>query len=74
MNFGEALEALKSGHKVTRSVWGGYWHLLKNAKLENDESIHRLDIIVAVLRDGKGSAPASPYQEDLLSEDWHIVE
>ncbi|SHL17431.1 hypothetical protein SAMN05443507_1525 [Alicyclobacillus tolerans] len=30
-------------------------------------------MIVAYLRDGAGYAPAQPYQQDLLADDWEIV-
>lgn len=77
MNFGEALQALKNGFKVTRSVWGGYWQLYEEVQLlDHKKGIGcPIDkIIVAALRDGGGYAPATPYQEDLLAEDWSIVE
>lgn len=82
MNFGEALQALKDGEKIKRSIWGGYWYLAKKSKLltlpidENRtfyENDYTVDIIVAVLKDDAGVAPAQPYQSDLLAEDWEIV-
>lgn len=81
MNFGEALAALKEGKKVTRSVWGGYWVLIENVALEFDSqndgpypAYGMKQLILAVLRDDQGVAPAQPYQEDLLAIDWSIVE
>jgi hypothetical protein len=80
MNFGQALEALKEGKRVKRAHWGGYWFFAKNpkAKQENPDGYHTSfgfinGLIVAVLKDGGGCAPATPYQEDLLAEDWSIV-
>lgn len=79
MNFGEALAALKEGKKISRSVWRGYWMILNNADILSPSThpkervmINRL--IVAVLAHGKGHAPAMPYQEDILADDWLIVE
>lgn len=81
MNFGEALDALKKGKKVKRSIWGGYWFFSPQAELTEK----RLDgydrgysfnngLIVAVLKDMGALAPAMPYQADLLAEDWQIIE
>lgn len=81
MNFGEALAALKEGKKVARSVWGGYWQLFNfidvTAHPQHNlpgEYFSMKEFIVAVLRDGQGHAPATPYQQDLLAEDWRIVD
>lgn len=82
MNFGEALQALKEGKRVKRSIWGGYWSLIKNAGIAGHtpmldgytRTCHIGEIIVATLKDNGGAAPAQPYQADLLSEDWQIVE
>lgn len=80
MNFGQALEALKQGKKVARSIWGGYWFLAKNPIAKQDKGKGYYDyfsfengLIVAVLKDNGGCAPAQPYQADLLAEDWEIV-
>jgi hypothetical protein len=78
MNFGEALQALKEGKKVTRAIWGGYWELQVDVQLDHykKEQFQKMNIpkfIVAVLKDG-GVAPAQPYQSDLLAEDWQIVD
>lgn len=80
MNFGQALEALKQGKKVARSNWGGYWFLSDYPELrESLEGYIRSyyfknGLIVAVLKDGGGLAPAQPYQADLLAEDWVLVD
>lgn len=82
MNFGEALAALKEGKKVARSIWGGYWMLVGDAHFSGFSgdtwngpvTAQFKYIIVAVLKDNKRYAPAQPYQEDLLAEDWRIVD
>lgn len=83
MNFGEALQALKDGKKVTRSIWKGYWELWNEPILSDDSVIgngykrscqFQNGIIVATLKDFGGVAPAQPYQSDLLADDWQIVE
>lgn len=81
MNFGQAIEALKEGKQVTREIWGGYWFLAKNPRAEQkmDSGYDRAfsfenGLIVSVLRDNGGCAPAQPYQADILAEDWKIVE
>lgn len=67
MNFGKALEALKNGEKVKREKWGGYW------KLENLSDLDS-PIIVAILKSTYKRVAATPYQEDLLAEDWEIIQ
>ena len=80
MNFGEALQAMKEGHKISRSIWGGYWYLATDARMEHDTGGGYMracgfkNIIVAVLKDNGGCAPAQPYQADILADDWKIVD
>lgn len=70
MNFSQALEAIKEGKKVKRAHWGGYW---KKEEFELYGTNEDGEMIVAFLTD-KSIAPATPYQADLLAEDWEIVE
>jgi len=80
MNFGEALQALKEGSKITREVWGGYWFISHNVEFSDGTGNgHQSggifkEIILAVLKDNRGVVPAQAYQEDLLAEDWKIVD
>lgn len=81
MNFGQALEALKQGKKVARAHWGGYWFYTKNPiceqKLDNGYVTgfsFNNGLIVAVLKDFGGCAPAQAYQGDILADDWRIVD
>lgn len=80
MNFSQALEALKQGKKVKRAVWGGYWFIKKNVAVDiipgdSMDSVGVIrEMIVAKLKDNGGYAPATPYQADILAEDWEIVE
>jgi Protein of unknown function (DUF2829) len=64
LTFGDAINALHNGHKVTRAVWGGYW------VIEDNEEFG--EIIVAYLKDG-GKSVATPYNADMLALDWMIV-
>lgn len=70
LSFGKALEYLKDGYKIKRSSWGGYWFI--DEKLIGKNFVFGREVIVAKLKDG-GYAPATPYQEDILAEDWEIV-
>lgn len=84
MNFSDALVALKDGKKIRRSIWGGYWYLANDVQAEHKPTASGYEgpnvgfgmenLIVAVLRNNGGIAPAQPYQADLLAEDWQIVE
>lgn len=81
LTFGQAIEYLKHGRKVKRKDWGGYWFIPnemsfgilmdKETSLYASQSIDTM--ILARLKDG-GYAPAQPYQADILSEDWELVE
>ncbi|HDR7486375.1 MULTISPECIES: Thoeris anti-defense Tad2 family protein [Bacillus cereus group] len=79
MNFGEALEALKKGKKVTRSIWGGYWFMAEkphvNVELENgyERNFYTNPMIFAVLKDNGGVTVAQPYQADILANDWMVI-
>jgi Protein of unknown function (DUF2829) len=88
MNFGQALEALKQGKKVKRKHWGGYWFISQPVIFEGlqviekdgqkgikaDSAIGMNPTIIACLKDNGGYVPATAYQEDLLAEDWEVVE
>lgn len=80
MNFGEALQALKEGRKIKREKWGGYWYLATNVFGEHNALNNKnvpfgmSVIIIAVLEYSEHKVPASPYQSDVLAEDWQIVD
>lgn len=81
MDIGGARDALKAGKRVKREAWGGYWELFKNPLCHqanedqyNSSFEFQNGLIVAVLKDGGGCAPAQLYQADFLAEDWVIVE
>jgi hypothetical protein len=79
MNFGEALQALKEGKKVKREIWGGYWELINEAKVHDCElplpvTFGMSNFIIAILKNSGGIVPAQPYQQDLLAEDWQIID
>lgn len=78
--FSKAFDALnKRGKMITRAIWDGYWYkelIMFNGNEEQGdvyEANHGRSIIMAKLKSGE-FAPASPYQDDLLAEDWMIVE
>ncbi len=80
LSFGDAINALKKGKKVTRAIWGGYWFLSNKPYLNEtkDEgyktSFYLGPTIFAVLKDMGGVAPAQAYQSDMLADDWMVVE
>lgn len=81
MNFGQALENLKMGEKVARAHWGGYWFMPVHAEGQEpipSESLCKpfafnTTLIVAKLKDNGGYVPATPYQEDILANDWEVI-
>lgn len=79
LSFSKALELIKQGKKVKRAGWGGYWFMPSTDVVivfedKNWKTYNMNKMIVACLKDNGGYVPATPYQEDLLSEDWEVVE
>jgi hypothetical protein len=72
MNFGQAIEALKAGKKVSRSGWNGkgMWLALQTPDAHSKMS---LPYIYMSTVDGK-LVPWLASQTDVLAEDWGIVE
>jgi hypothetical protein len=72
MNFGQALEALKSGKKISRSGWNGaemYAELVPAKDFQFSELLPFF-----VLKNVKNSFNTwVPSISDLLAEDWEIV-
>lgn len=72
MNFGQAIEALKSGKKVARKGWNG-----KNMHLElqrpDEHSKMTLPYIFMYTAQGD-NVPWLASQTDMLAEDWVTVE
>jgi len=66
LTFGQAIVAMKQGKKIARSLWGGYWTLEEIEEVTNST-------IVATLRSGNRTV-ATAYQEDILAEDWEVVD
>lgn len=63
MDFGNALNALRAGHKVTRGKWiEGLWLSINDDK-----------IVMASVRMGDMEV-WSGHSEDLLASDWEIVD
>lgn len=81
MNFGKAIEALKDGKKVTRKGWNGkgmYLFLCFPASIEpkadNVEIYSARQSIAIRTVDSSIVVGWNPSQEDMLAEDWVIVE
>lgn len=81
MNFGKAIEALKDGKKVARSGWNGkgmYLFLCFPAsiepKAENVEIYSARQSIAIRTADSSIVVGWNASQEDMLAEDWMIVE
>jgi len=77
MNFGEALEQLKAGHKVQRVGWNGAgMHLAIQFCDEHSKMTHSYFIIITIpeCKEGTRLLPWQPSQVDLLADDWNIVD
>lgn len=81
MNFGQALEALKSGQKVARKGWNGKGIYIE---LQNPDEHSKMTLpYIYIVTNGlvtdnpdapKGVVPWLASQTDMLAEDWCIVE
>ena len=71
LNFGDALNALKSGEKIARTGWNGkgMWLALQVVD-ENSKMGHNYPYMKGV--DGK-LFPWNPNCLDLMAEDWRII-
>ena len=86
MNFGEAIEAMKSGKKVSRSGWNGkgmFLFLVNGSKFkvsiaplntiyEEDTEVEYCPHIDMKTADNK-IVPWLASQTDVLAEDWGLV-
>jgi hypothetical protein len=66
MNFGEALEALKAGKKVRRREWDSFLFI----KEDEDYPFPVIYVDVEFLE----LETYTPQHDDLLAEDWVIVD
>lgn len=69
MHFGEALEAMQAGHKVSRSGWNGKGLSAFITDLRIADHITRM----FVLESKSGFAQWVPSASDLLAEDWEVA-
>ena len=81
MNFGKAIEALKEGKKVARTGWNGKGMYLFlcfpvsiEPKAENVEKYSARQSVAIRTADSSIVVGWNASQEDLLAEDWMIVE
>lgn len=76
MTFSQALDLIKQGKKIKRKDWGGYWFIDGVYKPSDEDYEYDFlgKMIIAKLKDNAGYAPATPYQADLMAEDWEVVE
>lgn len=81
MNFGKALEALKSGAKVARRGWNGKGIYIKLQIPDEHSKMTQpyIYIVTTGLQTDnpdapKGVVPWFASQTDMLAEDWQIVE
>ena len=72
MNFGQALEALKLGSKVTRNGWNGKgMYVQYNKAIDFEHSILEPFLTIKNVRNSFDTWV--PSVSDLMAEDWVIV-
>lgn len=78
MNFGQALEALKGGQKVSRAGWNGKGLWLELQRPDAHSKMTLPYIFMSYPDDAKTTpgarVPWLASQTDVLAEDWEIVE
>lgn len=71
MNFGQAIEALKAGHKVARAGWNGKGMWLA---LQSPDAHSKMGHPYIYMSDVSGKLfPWNPNNLDLLADDWGII-
>ena len=76
MNFGQAIEALKEGKKVARKGWNGkgMWLILISAGNAMFNGFDMQDCIGMKTANNVMQPGWLASQNDMLSEDWEIIE
>ena len=72
MNFGEAIDALKDGKKVSREGWNGKGMYLELQVPDEHSKMSLPYIYMKTVQDDL--VPWLASQTDVLAEDWDIVE
>ena len=72
LDFGDALRALKDGHRVTRKGWNGKGMWL-GLQVPDAGSMNTLPYIYMITVTGD-CVPWLASQTDMLSKDWEIFE
>jgi hypothetical protein len=75
MNFGEALENLKLGHKACRNGWygKGMWLECQTPDRKSKMTHPYLFMNILECEEGPRKLPWQPAQVDLFANDWMIV-
>lgn len=83
MNFGQAIEALKSGQRVARAGWNGKGMWVRRVDLYTDSEFRVREIdpcvgtwlpFLAMKTVDGGIVPWLASQTDMLAEDWAVCE
>lgn len=74
MTFGLAIEAMRKGLKVARSEWNGEDQWVATIRNPNDGSEMQRPYFYLSPVDGQTIIPWVPCVNDILSEDWMIVQ
>ena len=72
MNFGEALQALKQGERVSRLGWNGKGQWIELQVPDENSKMGKPYIYISPV-DGE-LVPWLASQTDLLAEDWEILQ
>lgn len=71
MNFGQAIEALKTGSRVSRAGWNGKgMHVYLETLLERTDGLPLEPYLVMFTAAGKHQPGWLASQADMLAEDW----
>lgn len=72
MNFGQAIELLKAGHRVARAGWNGKGMWLK---LQTPDAFSKMSLPYIYMKTADDNqVPWLASQTDMLAEDWSLIE
>jgi hypothetical protein len=77
LDFGQALDALKSGSKVSRKGWGpeaGWPNPHVSLELQNPDEHSKMTLPYLYMNKGKDKFPCDLSCESIMAIDWYIVE
>lgn len=74
IDFGDAINLMRQGHRVTRRGWNGKGMYLELQVPTPESKMQQPYIYISPVALGGGLVPWVASQVDMLAEDWELVE